>query len=323
MAKIKYRFDPHTLTYKKISRTSRKKLYQALVFFSVSVMMGIAFNLFFTAHFATPKEQNLQHKNESLHFKYKMLDRKLTHVNQVLNNIEQRDDNLYRPIFELEPIPNQFREAGVGGVNRYEELRKYSDSKAIISVTKKLDKVKKKLYVQSRSFDELIKEARNKEKMIAHIPAIQPIAIKDFGRISDYFGKRRDPFTGEIRMHRGMDFTGPVGTDIYATGEGVVKKAAYSAYGYGKEVIVDHGYGYKTIYAHLHEILVEKGDTVSRGEVIGTLGNTGRSTGPHLHYEVRKHKRAVDPFNYYFNDITAEQYEKMIAVSSRSRQPMD
>lgn len=323
MAKIKYRFDPNTLTYKKINRTSRKNLLQALVFFSVSVLMAIAFNAFFTSHFTTPKEQRLQHKNESLEFKYQMLSRKISHVNEVLNKIEQRDDNLYRPIFELDPIPNQFREAGVGGVNRYNDLEKYSDSKTIISVARQLDKVKKKLYVQSRSFDAIKKEAENKEAMIAHIPAIQPIAIKDFGRISDYYGRRRDPFTGKIRMHNGMDFTGPVGTDIYATGDGLVVKAEYSAYGYGKEVVIEHGYGYKTIYAHLHQINVDKGDKVSRGEVIGTLGNTGRSTGPHLHYEVRKNNRPVDPFNYYFNDITADQYEKMIAVSARSRKPMD
>src|SRR6056297_181904 len=323
MAKIKYSFDPHTLTYKKINRTSRKNILQGLVFFSISVLMAIGFNLFFTSNFSTPKEQRLKEKNQSLQFNYKMLDRKISHVNKVLNKIEQRDDNLYRPIFELDPIPNQFREAGVGGVNRYKELKKYSHSETIISVAKKLDKVKKKLYVQSKSFDAIKEEARNKESMIAHIPAIQPIAIKDFGRISDYFGRRRDPFTGEIRMHRGMDFTGPVGTDIYATGEGVVVKAEYSAYGYGKEVVIEHGYGYKTIYAHLHEITVERGDQVSRGEVIGTLGNTGRSTGPHLHYEVRKGRRAVDPFNYYFNDITAEQYEKMIAESAKSRNPMD
>ncbi|MBS3806437.1 MAG: M23 family metallopeptidase [Bacteroidales bacterium] len=323
MAKIKYRFDPHTLTYKKINRTSRKNMLQALVFFSISILMAVAFHLFFTSHLATPKEQRLQEKNESLQFKYKMLERKISHVNETLNKIEQRDDNLYRPIFELEQIPNQFREAGVGGVNRYDELKKYSQSENIISVAKKLDKVKKKLYVQSKSFDAIKKEARDKESMIAHIPAIQPIAIKDFRRISDYFGRRRDPFTGKIRMHRGMDFTGPVGTDIYATGDGVVVKADYSAYGYGKEVVIDHGYGYKTIYAHLHEITVEPGEQVSRGEVIGTLGNTGRSTGPHLHYEVRKGRRAVDPFNYYFNDITAEQYEKMIAESAKSRKPMD
>jgi len=265
----------------------------------------------------------LKQENKNLMFKYDMLAQKIEGISNVLNQVEQRDDNLYRPIFELDPIPNQFREAGVGGANRYDDMEKYANAETIITVSKKLDKVKKKLYVQSRSFDAVIEEARNKEAMISHIPAIQPIAIRDFGRISDYYGRRRDPFTGNIRMHHGMDFTGPVGTDIYATGEGTVIKAEYSAYGYGKEVMVDHGYGYRTIYAHLHDILVERGDTVKRGQVIGTLGNTGRSTGPHLHYEVRKWNRPVDPFNYYFNDITAEQYEQMIAESEKSRKPMD
>jgi murein DD-endopeptidase MepM/ murein hydrolase activator NlpD len=323
MAKIKYRFDPNSLTYKKIDRTSRKNILQALTFFGISIVLAIGLNWMFTSQFDTPREHRLKQENRNLEFKYDMLARKIGEVNHALNEIEQRDDNLYRPIFELDPIPSQFREAGVGGVNRYNDLKNYANSETIISVAKRLDKVKKKLYVQSRSFDAVIEEAKDKETMIAHIPAIQPIAIKDFGRISDYYGRRRDPFTGNIRMHRGMDFTGPVGTDIYATGDGRVIKAEYSAYGYGKEVVIDHGYGYKTIYAHLHDIVVERGDKVKRGEVIGTLGNTGRSTGPHLHYEVRKWNRPVDPFNYYFNDISAEEYEQMIAVSARSRNPMD
>jgi len=323
MAKIKYRFDPHTLSYKKIDRTSKKYILQAIAFFAVSIFMAFLVNWVFTSHFETPKEHQLKQENKNLLFKYDMLAQKIEGINSVLNQVEQRDDNLYRPIFELDPIPNQFREAGVGGANRYNDMRKYAKAETIISVAKKLDKVKKKLYVQSRSFDAVIEEAKNKEAMIAHIPAIQPIAIKDFGRISDYYGRRRDPFTGNVRMHHGMDFTGPVGTDIYATGDGRVIKAEYSAYGYGKEVVVDHGYGYRTIYAHLHDILVERGDKVKRGQVIGTLGNTGRSTGPHLHYEVRKWNRPVDPFNYYFNDITAEQYEQMIAESAKSRKPMD
>jgi len=323
MAKIKYRFDPNSLTYKKIDRTSRKNILQALTFFGISIVLAIGLNWMFTSQFDTPREHRLKQENRNLEFKYDMLARKIGEVNHALNEIEQRDDNLYRPIFELDPIPSQFREAGVGGVNRYNDLKNYANSETIISVAKKLDKVKKKLYVQSRSFDAVIEEAKDKETMIAHIPAIQPIAIKDFGRISDYYGRRRDPFTGNIRMHHGMDFTGPVGTDIYATGDGRVIKAEYSAYGYGKEVVIDHGYGYKTIYAHLHDIVVERGDKVKRGEVIGTLGNTGRSTGPHLHYEVRKWNRSVDPFNYYFNDISAEEYEQMIAVSARSRNPMD
>ena len=323
MAKIKYRFDPHTLTYQRITKSTKRKLRQALLYFAVTVVAAIAFNIFFTNYFDTPREQRLKKENESLVFQYQMLSQKLDHVDQALKNIEQRDDNLYRPIFELEPIPPDVREAGFGGTNRYDELKKYSHSNVMISTKKKMDKVENELYIQSKSFDAVIDEAKNKEKMLAHIPAIQPISINDFGRISDYYGRRRDPFTGKIRMHYGMDFTGPIGTEIYATGQGVVKKAGYSAYGYGKEVLINHGYGYKTIYAHLHDIHVERGDTVTRGEVIGTLGNTGRSTGPHLHYEIRKNNRPVNPFYYYFNDITGEQYDQMISAAAKNRKPMD
>jgi len=323
MAKIKYHFDPHTLTYQRITKSTKRKLRQGLQYFGVTVLAAIAFNIFFTNYFDTPKEKRLKQENESLVFKYEMLSQKLDQVDNSLEAIEQRDDNLYRPIFELDPIPGEVREAGFGGTNRYDELKKYSHSDIMVSTTRKMDKVENELYIQSKSFDSVIKEARNKEKMIARIPAIQPISIKDYGRISDYYGRRRDPFTGKIRMHYGMDFTGPIGSEIYATGKGVVEKAGYSAYGYGKEVLVNHGYGYKTIYAHLHEIDVEKGDTVTRGEVIGTLGNTGRSTGPHLHYEIRKNNRPVNPFYYYFNDITGEQYDKMIAAAAENRKPMD
>jgi murein DD-endopeptidase MepM/ murein hydrolase activator NlpD len=323
MAKIKYRFDHHTLTYHKIDTSPRRKFQRGFLYFLTTVVVAVAFNIVFTNHFQTPKEQQLKKANEQLVFKYKMLAQELNHIDNLLDNIEQRDDNLYRPIFELDPIPSQVREAGYGGTNRYQELRKLSNSDVVISTAKKLDKVKKELYIQSKSFDSVIEEAKNKEKMLECIPAIQPISINDFGRISDYFGRRRDPFTGKMRMHYGMDFTGPIGTEIYATGEGVVEKAGYSAYGYGREVVINHGYGYKTIYAHLHNIKVDKGDRITRGEVIGTLGNTGRSTGPHLHYEVRKNNKPVNPFHYYFNDITAEQYDKMIAVSARNRKPMD
>ncbi|MBS3772498.1 MAG: M23 family metallopeptidase [Bacteroidales bacterium] len=323
MAKIKYRFDPHTITYQRINKTAKRKVLQGFLYFGITLVAAIVFNIIFTAYFDTPREHRLKNEKEELVFKYEMLSQNIEHVNQALNYIEQRDDHLYRPIFELDPIPGNVREAGFGGTNRYDELKKYSNSDIMVSTTKELDKLENELYIQSKSFDSVIKEARNKEKMIARIPAIQPISIKDYGRISDYYGRRRDPFTGNMRMHRGMDFTGPIGTEIYATGKGVIEQAGYSAYGYGKEVVINHGYGYRTVYAHLDEIHVEKGDTVSRGEVIGTLGNTGRSTGPHLHYEVRKGNRAVNPFHYYFDDITADQYDKMISAAEENRRPMD
>lgn len=252
-----------------------------------------------------------------------MMQSKINDLETVLADIELRDDKLYRPIFELTSIPSMIREAGYGGARQYEELKGLTTSNLMIETFTKLDKLSRKLYVQSKSFDTVSKLAKNKEKMIAAMPAIQPISLDDFTRISDYFGYRRDPFNGTRRMHNGMDFTGPVGTDIYATGEGVVEEAGYNLYGYGNRVIINHGYGYKTIYAHLHKVKVKAGDKVKRGEVVGTLGNTGRSTGPHLHYEVRLNNNPKNPMNYYFNDITAEQYDEMVEVAAKSRRPMD
>jgi murein DD-endopeptidase MepM/ murein hydrolase activator NlpD len=323
MAKIKYRFDPNTLTYQKIASSTRKKMFRAFSFLFVTVSTAFIFHIVFTSYFDTPKELKLKQEQEELVFKFEMLNNQLNQLGNKIANIQMRDDHLYRPIFELDAIPSSVREAGVGGVEQYRNLEKFTESDLLITTAKKLDKLKKKVYIQSKSFDSVIKLAKNKEIMINSIPAIQPIALKDFRRISDYYGSRRDPFNGRIRMHYGMDFTGPLGTEIYATGDGKVVKAEFNHYGYGKEVVIDHGFGYKTIYAHLRKILVEPGQKVKRGQVIGTLGNTGRSTGPHLHYEVRKNNRPVNPINYYFNDITAEQYEEMIATAAKSRKPMD
>ena len=323
MAKIKYRFDPYTLTYKKIKVSSKKKFVNVLSFFFVTVVTALILHVVVTSFYDTPQVKELKAEQEKIAWKFDLLQNQLKEVNSRLELVERRDDRLYRPIFELEPIPDNIREAGTGGANQFKELEKLPYSEKLIKTANKVSNLRKRIYIQSKSFDSVAVLAKNKEEMNSCIPAVQPIAIKDFGRISDYFGRRRDPFTGKPRMHHGMDFTGPVGTDIYATGDGKVTKAEFSHFGYGKEVVIDHGFGYKTIYAHLRKIEVEEGDEVSRGDVIGTLGNTGRSTGPHLHYEIRRNHRPVNPMHYYFNDITAEEYDEMIEVASKSRNPMD
>ena len=323
MAKIKYRFDPYTLTYKKVRVSSRKKFVNVLSFFFVTVVTALILHVVVTSYYDTPQVKELKAEQEKIAWKFDVLQNQLEEVNSHLELVERRDDRLYRPIFELEPIPDNIREAGTGGANEFNELEKLPYSEKLIKTANKISNLRKRIYIQSKSFDSVATLAKNKEEMNSCIPAVQPIAIKDFGRISDYFGRRRDPFTGKPRMHHGMDFTGPVGTEIYATGDGKVVKAEFSHFGYGKEVVIDHGFGYKTIYAHLRKIEVETGDEVSRGDVIGTLGNTGRSTGPHLHYEIRSNHRPVNPMHYYFNDITAEEYDEMIEVASKSRNPMD
>ncbi len=323
MPKIKYHFDSNTLTFKKVKLVRKQILLRFLAFTMVTVSSALLLNLIYTSFYTTPKVDMLQEEQNTILAEYDILNAKINEIDQKIANIQHRDDYLYRTIFELDPIPTSVREAGFGGVNRYNEFESMENSEMLINTYKKLDVLSKKLYVQTKSFDKVIEYALNKEKMLAAIPAIQPLALRDFNRISDYFGSRKDPFTGKRTMHHGMDFTGQVGADIFVTGDGIVIEAGYSFYGYGNRVTIDHGFGYKTVYAHLKDIHVEVGQEVTRGDIIGTLGNTGRSTGAHLHYEVRLNNRPVDPINYYFNDITPEEYDLMIATYSKRRTPMD
>ena len=323
MPKIKYQFDSKTLTFKKVKLVWKQRITRGLTFLFVTGFAALALNLTYTSFYKTPKVIVLEEEREILLSEYDILNEKLEGIDFLINDIQQRDDYLYRSIFELEPIPPSVREAGFGGTNRYVDLEGFENSNVLIKTFKKVDIISKKIYVQSKSFDTVIDLAKNKEKMIACIPAIQPVALKDFTRISDYYGSRLDPFTGKPKMHHGMDFTGPEGSDIFVTGDGVVVEAGYSFYGYGNRVVVDHGFGYKTVYAHLKKIFVNEGQSLKRGQVIGSLGNTGRSTGAHLHYEVKLNNIPINPINYYFNDINAEEYELMVAACSKRRNPMD
>jgi len=323
MPKIKYHFDSNTLTFKKVRLVRKQIIFRFLFFLIVTGSAALILNVLYSSFYPTPKVAMLVEDQNTVLAKYDILNAKIAEIDHVIADIEHRDDYVYRTIFEMDPIPATVREAGFGGVNRYVEFENLDNAEILINTHKKLDVLSKKLYIQTKSFDKVIEYARNKEKMLAAIPAIQPIALKDFNRISDYFGSRKDPFTGKRTMHHGMDFTGPVGSDIFATGDGEVVEAGYSFYGYGNRVTIDHGYGYQTIYAHLKDIKVKKGQKITRGDVIGTLGNTGRSTGAHLHYEVHLNNRPVNPINYYFNDITPEEYDLMIATYSKRRTPMD
>lgn len=323
MFKVKYHFDETTLTFKKVRLVRKQKIYRATAFLIVTVSTAILLNVFMSTYLTTPKLSKLEDEKQEQLLKYRFLKEKLADVEQKLSEIQHRDDHLYRAIFDLDPVSVTIREAGIGGVNRYMNLEGYINSELIISTFKQVDDIRNKLVVQSKSFDVVIDYAKNKEKMLACIPAIQPVAIKDFDRISDYFGHRSDPFNNVQTMHYGMDFTGPEGADIFSTGDGIVVEAGYSFYGYGNRITIDHGFGYKTVYAHLQKIDVVEGQKVSRGDIIGKLGNTGRSTGTHLHYEVRFNDKPIDPINYYFNDITAEEYDHMILALSKRRIPMD
>jgi murein DD-endopeptidase MepM/ murein hydrolase activator NlpD len=254
---------------------------------------------------------------------YKLINERLEKLEVVLNDMADRDDNIYRVIFESEPIPTEARRAGIGGADRYKDLAGYRNSDILIKTAQKLDQITAKMYVQTKSFDEVYDMAINKTRLLASIPAIQPISNHDLRRLSSYFGYRTDPYYKVPKFHEGVDFSAPIGTEMYATGDGVVISADRSKSGYGNQIVIDHGFGYKTMYAHLQSFKVRLGERVNRGQVIGTVGSTGKSTSPHLHYEVWKNNVPVDPINYFFNDVTPEQYEEILILSQRPSQTMD
>lgn len=319
MAKSKYRFNPESLSYDRIDHTFKEKFIKFSVYFSASLALAVIYYVVFTLFMDLPKEKILKRELNQLTLQYEILDKQLDQISDVLSDIQNRDDNIYRTVFNSEPIPASIRTAGFGGVNRYTDLEGYENSRIVIETAKKIDVLKKQLYVQSKSFDDVIILAKNKEQMLASIPSIQPIAINDLRRIGGFYGMRIHPILKIFKMHEGMDFTAPVGTIIYATGDGVVSdiQRSRARRGYGNLIEIDHGYGYKTIYAHIEDIKVRPGQRVKRGDVIATVGNTGLSTAPHLHYEIRKGNRSINPINYYFNDLTPEEFDAMIELSQQ------
>lgn len=323
MAKIRYQFNTKSLKIEQVKVTMKDRLKRLLGALAFGFVFGGIGLLVLYNVFASPREKALQREVEQYKLQYKILNDRLDKVQLVLNDLQDRDDNIYRVIFETEPIPASVRKAGYGGTNRYSRLEGYNNSEIVTSTTRKLDQITSQVYVQSKSFDEVFKLAKSKEKMIASIPAVQPVDISDMRRIGSFFGYRTDPFYKVTKMHEGIDFTAPVGTPIYATGDGVVTEAEYNRGGYGIALKISHGYGYETFYAHLSKMKARKGQKVKRGEVIGYVGNTGKSTAPHLHYEVHLRGKPVNPIYYFFNDITAKEYAEMIELSSKPSQTLD
>lgn len=319
MAKAKYRYNQHTLSYDKIELTLRKRIWKSFIFLGASLVVGVMLYGLTYSFIDSPKEKQLKRDNAQMQAQYNILNKKLDQLATVLGDIQHRDDNIYRVIFEAEPIAKEIREAGFGGINRYKELEGYNDSELIIKTAGKLDKLSKQLYIQSKSFDEVFDMAKKKEEMLAALPAIQPVQTD---RIHGY-GNRMHPVLKYPKFHAGMDFTAPTGTPIYATGNGKVSKIERKTSGYGNSVQIDHGYNYVTLYGHMSKINCTEGQTVQRGDVIGYVGNTGLSSGPHCHYEVRKNGHPVNPVNYYFNDLTPAEYAIMVEMASQPTQSMD
>ncbi len=323
MSKGKYKINPGTLELERV-RLSRKDILKRGMYYLLGGATFATIVLFVAyTFFDSPKELMLKRENQQYAFQIDLMNKRVDQISSVLKDIENRDDNIYRTIFEAEPIPSEERKAGIGGVDRYRSLKGYENSKRIISTTKKIDQLSREMFVQSKSFDQVYKLAKNKAKMLASIPGIQPISNKDLKRIASYFGYRIHPIYKVLRMHEGIDFTAPVGTPIYATGDGVIEHLKHKMTGYGKVIMINHGYGYETLYAHMSKRIAKPGQHVKRGEIIGYVGNTGRSTGPHVHYEVRKNGKPVNPIHFFYQDLTPAQYEEMIENAARPGQSME
>jgi murein DD-endopeptidase MepM/ murein hydrolase activator NlpD len=323
MVKPKYKFNPDSLSFDKIRLGFRAVLMRSLAYFTGSVIVALIYGLIFAIFFDSPKEKALKREIEQMTIQYGLINREMSNLERVLVQLQETDDNLYRTIFEAEPLPTSLREGGSGGVNRYAELEGYNNSRIVIETTKRLDFIRKKIYLQSRSFDELIALALRKEDMLRSIPAILPIYNSDLTRTASGYGLRIHPIYKIIKFHTGMDFTAPTGTDVYATGNGVISSVQSSQRGLGNNIIIDHGFGYTSIYAHLDRFNVRKGQKVQRGDVIGYVGNTGTSVAPHLHYEIKLNGNNVDPVNFYFNDLTPEMYERIVEIASKTGQSFD
>ncbi len=324
MAKVKYQYNESTLSYEKIKLSPSAKILRFTLFSIAALICGGGIYVLFNIVYDSPQERQLREEKEALLLQYELMGKRLDQMSTILADLENRDDNIYRSIFEAEPIPDNIRKAGIGGINRYKSLERFKDdAEIVINTSKKLDRLAKQLYIQSKSFDEIIELAKQKEQMLAAIPAIQPVSNKDLKRMASGYGMRIDPHYKTPAFHAGMDFTAPTGTPIYATGDGTVIRADRASRGYGNHVRIDHGFGYTTLYAHMSKTNVKVGSEVKRGEIIGYVGNTGKSVGPHLHYEVRKNDKPVNPINFYFSDLTPEEYDLVIQLSSQENQSFD
>ncbi len=325
MSKVKYYYDPENLSYKKITPKKWRRVGFVFLFFLAAALFGFLsfIVLLNSSYLETPKDRFQAREIQNLSINYKILNKKIDQLEEVLNAIEDRDNNIYRVYFNSKPISVEQRREGFGGVNRYKELMGYNNADLVINATKRVDVLTKAVVIQSKSLDEIIKLANGKEKLLASIPAIQPVKNEQLKRMASGFGYRSDPFTKARKFHYGMDFTAPTGTPIYATGDGVVVKADNSLSGYGNHIEINHGFGYVTLYAHLSKYKARAGQRVKRGDVIGYVGSTGRSEAPHLHYEVLKDRQKVNPINFYYGSISAEEYVNISKIANQENQSLD
>lgn len=325
MAKVKYYYDSEKLAYRKITTKKRKKIGFAVLFLVASALFGF---LSFVAllnvpYFKTPNDRVQEREIENLKLNYAILNKKLEQLQGIAEQIAERDNNLYRTYFNTAPISDEERKSGYKNKNKYVSLQGFNNSELVSSTTKKMDVLSKQLAIQSKSLDVILKLAEAKQVFLASIPAIQPVRNENLKHVASGFGYRTDPFTKARKMHEGMDFTAKTGTPIFASGDGIVTRADNSASGFGNHIVIRHGYGYETLYAHLSKYKCRAGQRVKRGDIIGYVGSTGRSEAPHLHYEVHKNGKVVNPLNFYYGNISAVEYVAISNLANQENQSLD
>ena len=321
-AKKKYKINPETLAMEQVESGLGYWLRQTGIYILSGIVLGVVFLYLFLIFFPSPREKQLLREKEAMQSQMETLNRQVDQMQIVMTDLQQRDDNLYRVLFGAEPIPLSIRQGTQRKISYYEEIAQMTNNQLSADLSLKVDVLEKELYVQAKSYDEVLELAKTQEIRMENIPAIQPVLNKDLKRVASGYGVRIDPVYHVRKFHQGMDFTAPTGTEIFATGNAKVSFVGWKQ-GFGNTVILDHGFGYQTLYAHLFKALVRKGQKVRRSDIIALVGNTGKSTGPHLHYEVRLHGKPVDPRNYYFYDLSPEEYDQMIQLSNNFGQMLD
>ena len=321
-AKKKYKINPETLALEQVEHDLRYWIRQTGIYILAGIVLGILFLFLFLTFFPSPREKQLLREKEAMQSQLEILNQQVDQMQIVMTDLQQRDDNLYRVLFGAEPIPLSIRQGTQQKISYYEQIAQMTNSQLSSDLTLKVDVLEKEMYVQAKSYDEVLEMAKTQEIRMENIPAIQPVMNKDLKRVASGYGMRVDPVYHVRKFHQGMDFTAPTGTEVFATGNATVKFSGWKQ-GYGNTVILDHGFGYETLYAHLFKSLVRKGQKVRRSDIIALVGNTGKSTGPHLHYEVRLNSKPVDPRNYYFYDLSPEEYDQMIQLSNNFGQMLD
>jgi len=323
MPKGKFIYNPKTLSYERVNRTWGERIVLGFIYIAPTVVLSIIFGFVIAYRLDSPNERRLRTELEESKLELSAMNTRFSLIEQVLDEMYKRDEELYRSALGAKEFPQELRMMGVGGSDAYRRFDGLSNAEMMKEAAQKLDRIEGKLHAQSISFKELVRLVQEREQRLASLPAIQPVRNSDLKRVASGFGWRIDPVYKTKKMHWGLDFTADVGTEIYATGDGIVEEVKTSAWGYGREVVINHGFGYKTRYAHLSKFMVKEGQHVKRGEVIGLVGNSGKSTGPHLHYEVEKDGQKVNPINYFHSDLTPEQFEQIIEISKNAFRSMD